>query len=48
VLSKKTAFRELTQPNRADAGKISKGKGENRKNKNTKKSRRAGGGKLYI
>jgi hypothetical protein len=40
VLSKKkTAFRELTQPNRADGGKISKGKGKDRKNRNTKKER---------
>jgi hypothetical protein len=47
VLSKKTAFGELTRnPKRANAKKVSKGKEKAEKNKNTKKGKPAGGGKL--
>jgi hypothetical protein len=43
LASQKRHLGRLTRPNRADAGRISKGK---EKNKNTKKDNRAGGGKL--
>lgn len=44
MLQEKTAFGELTQTNKADAGKISKGKEENRKKQKHQKKTGAKGG----